>query len=113
MDMATTPQHMAREVIAGNIRALMGRHKTSQEKLAAEALGKKQPAISKRLSGEVAFDIDELLAIAHYFNVEVTVLLNGIEQGGSGLRWMTMPTESDETDMPVTQCDGQLALIAA
>lgn len=98
--MATTPQHMAREIIAGNIRALMGRHKTSQDTLAREALGKKQPAISKRLSGEVAFDVDDLLAIARYYNVEVTALLDGIsEQGESSSPWTT------------TQIEGQLALL--
>lgn len=99
--MAVTPQHIAREVIAGNIRALMGRHKCSQEKLAKEALGRSQPVISKRLSCEVAFDIDELLAIADYFNVEVTVLLDGIGQDGSSSRWIT------------TECEGQLVLLAA
>lgn len=114
MDMAVTPHHMAREIIAANIRALMGRHKCSQEKLAKDALGKKQPAISKRLSGEVAFDIDELLAIAGYFNVEVTVLLRGLPgQDPSSLPWIPTPTDSDDEDAPVTPCEGQLALLAA
>lgn len=114
MDMAVTPQHMAREIIAANIRALMGRHRCSQEKLAKEALGKKQPAISKRLSGEVAFDIDELLAIADYFNVEVTVLLQGIPgQGESSLRWIPTPTDGGEMSLLVTDCEGQQELALA
>lgn len=109
--MATTPQHIAREVIAGNIRSLMGRHRCTQTAL-GQVLHLSQPSVSQRLKGDVAFDTDELLAVAAHFNVEVTVLLEGIsEQGASGLRCITTPTDRSETDISVTPCEGHLALV--
>lgn len=52
----------------------MGRRRATQADL-ADALGKSQPYVSRRLSGEVPFDIDDLFRLAHYFDVEVTRLL--------------------------------------
>ena len=67
----------------------MGRHRVSQITLAGH-IGISQPALSRRLLGEHPFDMDELLSIAAFFNVEVTALLSGIsEQGASSSPWIT------------------------
>ena len=65
-----------REAIAANIRALMGRKRVTQTRLAA-AMDKSQAYISRRLSGEVPLDTDELLFLARYFEVDVVELLAG------------------------------------
>lgn len=65
----------AREAIASEVRALMGRHRVSQTGLAA-VLGMSQSALSRRLNAEQPFDADELLAIARFFKVNVTQLLS-------------------------------------
>lgn len=64
-----------RSLIAGNILALMGRHRVSQRRL-GEVLGLTQPPLSKRLAGKVAFDMDEIEAIAAFFDVPVTDLFD-------------------------------------
>ena len=66
-----------REAIAGNVRALLGRHRTSQTAI-AKHLGTTQQSLSRRLVGAVAFDTDELSAIAAYFDVPITDLFDGI-----------------------------------
>lgn len=53
----------------------MGRRRLTQGEVAA-ALGKSQPYVSRRLSGEVAFDTDDLFRLAELFEVEVTALLS-------------------------------------
>lgn len=45
--------------MAAEVRAWMGRRRVTQTELAA-VLGKSQPYVSRRLSGEVAFDTDDL-----------------------------------------------------
>ena len=67
-----------RETIAGNVRALLGRHRTSQTAI-AKHLGTTQQSLSRRLVGDVAFDTDELSALAAYFDVPITDLFDGIE----------------------------------
>ncbi len=65
----------------------MGRRRATQADL-AEALGKSQPYVSRRLSGEVPFDIDDLYRLADYFGVEVTDLL-----GSPKSAWSTVDEE--------------------
>lgn len=56
----------------------------SQAKLAAD-LKMAQASLSRRLTGEVPFDIDELAAIARYFGVPLQSLLgNGTTMGAEG-----------------------------
>lgn len=61
-----------REQVAAEVRALMGRgrghRRVPQKKLAAD-LHMAQASLSRRLTGEVPFDIDELAEIARYFGV--------------------------------------------
>ena len=86
--MAASPQHLSdRLAVAEEIRALMGRRRTSQTAL-AHVLELSQPSLSKRLSGDQAFSLDELLAIAAHFDVEVTALLVGIGQDKSSSPWI-------------------------
>lgn len=56
--------------LADTIRAEMARRRISQTKVAGR-LGLSQPAISRRLRGETAFDADEIVAIAALFEVPV------------------------------------------
>lgn len=79
-DRMSTTSHDARQVIASNVRAMLGRKKSSGSAL-AKALGKSQAAISRRLNGELAFDTDELLDICEHYKVPLTDLLAGIETG--------------------------------
>ena len=72
------PPTTTRDTIAGNVRALLGRHRTSQTAMARH-LGTTQQSLSRRLVGEVAFDTDELSAIAAYFDVPITALFDGLD----------------------------------
>jgi len=63
-----------RQAVATEVRVLMARHRINQKQL-AEAVGIKQPSLSRRLSGEIAFDIDELAAIARHFGVALSDLV--------------------------------------
>ncbi|MEJ9080734.1 helix-turn-helix transcriptional regulator [Gordonia malaquae] len=57
-----------------NVRAEMARLRVSQQKMGA-ALGWSQDYISRRLTGSVAFTIDELAAVAEYLGVPLSALL--------------------------------------
>ena len=63
-----------RSTVAGNVRAEMARKKVNQTKLAA-AMGKSQAYVSRRISGEVPMDLDDLLSITRYLGCELADLL--------------------------------------
>lgn len=69
----------ARQEIAGNVRAILGKHKSNQTKIAV-VLGMSQAAVSRRLSGETAFDTDELMTIAAHFNEPLSKFFEGVRQ---------------------------------
>jgi transcriptional regulator with XRE-family HTH domain len=71
MNDARTAQRLA---VAAEIRALMGRHEVSQERL-GQAINVGQTGLSRRLRGKVPFDLDELLAIADHFDVPAGSLI--------------------------------------
>ena len=73
----TSPASQARFLIASNVRALLGRKRSSQTAL-AKVLGKSQAAASRRLNGELPFDTDELLLICDHYRVPLTDLIAGI-----------------------------------
>ncbi len=83
MNGTPTPE---REQVAAEVRALMGRgrghRRVSQVKLAAD-LHMAQASLSRRLAGEVAFDIDELAGIARYFGVSLSDLVGSSSVGGA------------------------------
>lgn len=64
----------ASRTVADNVRAEMARRKMSQRALAA-ALGKPQPFVYRRLSGRVAFDVDELAQVAQLLDIDARDLL--------------------------------------
>lgn len=63
-----------RERVAANVRAEVGRRQITQAAV-AEVLGKSQQTASKKLRGQVAFDVDELEALAQHFGVPVAALV--------------------------------------
>lgn len=78
MDPVSATPTPEREQVAAEVRALMGRgrghRRVSQVKLATD-LHMAQASLSRRLTGEVPFDIDELATIARYFGVPLSKLL--------------------------------------
>jgi transcriptional regulator with XRE-family HTH domain len=62
--------------VGANIRAEMARRGLSQTELASR-MGIGQSALSKRLAGTVALDVNELAAVAGFLHVDVSVLLTG------------------------------------
>jgi transcriptional regulator with XRE-family HTH domain len=72
----------ARYLVADEIRVLMARHRITQADLGV-VLGVTQTAVSKRIRGEVAFDVDELAKIAQHFGIEVTDLLEAAARGAA------------------------------
>lgn len=61
--------------VAAEVRAAMARRQISQTKL-VELVGKSQSYWSRRLSGEVAFDIVELAAISAALDVTLSSLVD-------------------------------------
>lgn len=60
--------------VADEVRAAMARKRVSQTKL-ADILGISQAAVSRRLTGEVAFDVNELSVLAGALDVSLATLL--------------------------------------
>lgn len=67
------PQTSALDV-ATEVRVAMARSRCSQSKVAA-VLGLSQQAVSRRLKGDIPFDVVELYKLADYFGVPVTSFL--------------------------------------
>lgn len=73
-------QDDARERVAANVRAEIGRAgKTASD--AARELGMSKQALSPRLRGQRAFRAEEIAAIADWLGVSTTVLLASDRQG--------------------------------
>lgn len=68
-----TPTEYA-AVVAGEVRAEMGRKRKSQADLAG-ALDITTATAGRRLSGEVPFDVIELMRIANWLSVELQQLM--------------------------------------
>lgn len=69
-----------RERTAEEIRVLLARRNISAAELARRT-GLKQPYVSRRMTGDVAWDIDDLERIARALNVEVADLLPRVNEG--------------------------------
>lgn len=63
-----------RREVAGAVRAELARRQVGQRQV-AEALGISQPAVSRRLAGEVAFNVDELAAVADLLGMDARDLM--------------------------------------
>lgn len=70
-----------RAMVAGEVRAWMGRRGITQTALST-GVGIGQSQISKRLAGKIPFDIDELSRIADFLDIELVVLLGGTPSHG-------------------------------
>jgi len=68
--------------VAAEVRAAMARNRVSQEAV-ARALGVSQTAVSRRLSGVVPFDINELECVAQFLGVPIQQLV--YRAGGASL----------------------------
>lgn len=62
-------------VVGSNVRAEMARKNISQTTL-AQALDLSQAQVSKRLRGEIAFNVNELHAAAEFLGINAAVLLD-------------------------------------
>lgn len=71
-DMAQTT---TQEAIRGNLRALKGRRRVSDAKL-AEVTGVSRSAFNDRMNGKAKFQIEELQAIANLLDVSLEQLLS-------------------------------------
>lgn len=65
-----------REYVAEEIRVLLARRRMSASEL-ARRIGQSQPYLSRRLTGEVALDVDDLVKIAQVLDVSPGSLLTG------------------------------------
>lgn len=64
-------------IVAANIRAEMGRRLTSQSHL-ADKMGRTQQFLSRRLTGQTNFTIEEIAQIAAILGVPVSTLLGEV-----------------------------------
>jgi transcriptional regulator with XRE-family HTH domain len=64
--------------VAGNVRAEMGRQNVTQVQLAG-AMSLTQAAISRRLTGKVPFNVQELADLAVFLDVPVSRLTEGLD----------------------------------
>lgn len=60
--------------VSGEVRAAMARKRVTQSVLAAH-LGISQAALSRRLRGEIPFDVNELALIASHLDVTIDALI--------------------------------------
>lgn len=67
------------ELVAENVRAEMARARLSGSQL-AEKLKMSHPYLSRRLTGKVAFDTDDLAAIAEVLGISVMDLMRAPER---------------------------------
>ncbi len=70
----TSPRGRLREHVAEEIRVLLARRKMSAAELARRT-GMKQSTLARRMTGETAFDMDDLEVIAEVLTVDVQDLL--------------------------------------
>ena len=89
----------ARAAVAGDVRAEMARRRMTGRELARRT-GKSQPYWSRRLSGDVALDVDDLEAVAAHLEVSASDLVRSI--GGNppiGGYGQAPGHEGDEADV--------------
>lgn len=67
------------ELVAGQVRAEMGRARISGVQL-AEKIGRAHPYVSRRLTGKVAFDTDDLAQISEVLGINVIDLMRAPER---------------------------------
>ena len=106
-EMATAVRGSLRERAAEEIRVLLARRRVSAAELARQT-GMKQSTLARRMTGEIAFDLDDLEKIADVLGVSVTDLLPRSARDGAGeptVRY-DQPTERPGTRHPVDNRPG-------
>lgn len=103
-DHAAPPRGRLRERTAEEIRVHLARRRMSAAELARRT-GLKQPYVSRRMTGEIAFDLDDLEVIARELGVTVAELIAGEgEQTTAAKLHLTArptdPAERPKTDRP-------------
>lgn len=95
-----------RELVAEEIRVLLARRRMSASELARQ-MGATQPYISRRLTGEIAFDVDDLEKIARVLNVTPRDLVAtpGSVPTGQYPRLAGVSTSSPVAERPPTRKD--------
>lgn len=73
----TNPVSGTRDAVAHAVREAM-REKNISGRALAERLGMKQSVFSRRMCGDVAFDVDELAEIAAQLDVSLDTLVAGV-----------------------------------
>ena len=73
---------LARQVIAGEVRAEMARQRKQAKELAVD-IDMTPASLSRKLNGAYGFTVDELLRIAHALGIPASRLLAPTEQQAS------------------------------
>lgn len=84
-------------------------------------LGLSESQVSRRMKPDAAgaWTVDDIDRLAAFFGVAVSDFFEDPEVirrrmlGTWPSRWITTPTDSDETGISVTPCEGQLVLLAS
>jgi len=63
--------------VGANVRAEMARRRITQDRV-ADLLGISQPQVSKRLNGDIAFDVVELDKLADLLGIPAATLLERV-----------------------------------
>lgn len=89
-----TPRHNdGAEIVASNVRGLLGYHGRTQAQL-ARALGVNEMYISRRASGATEFKASEIVAVADYFGIHPGELFANRGGGVVGSDGFEPPTSS-------------------
>jgi transcriptional regulator with XRE-family HTH domain len=78
----TYPLSGTREAVASAVRVAMARKNISGRAL-AEAIGMPQSRFSRRMTGEIAFDVDELAAVAAALDVPLSDFVSDVPSAGA------------------------------
>lgn len=100
-DSGTVSETPTREQVAEEIRALLARRKLSASELARK-MGVSQPYLSRRLTGDVAIDVDDLQTIARLLGVGMSDLLPREEPGRVVVVSGSSPRQTTVSYPPVT-----------
>lgn len=88
-----------RESVAGEVRAVAARKRVTQASIARE-LGMSQQALSRRWTGELAFDVEELAAVARILDVSLGDLLPPTTPNGPASTSHTVAEVAFESPTP-------------
>lgn len=95
-----------RTIVGTTVRMLLVRDDKTQTDLAVQ-MGLSQSQLSKRIRGTIAFDLDELVFLADYFNVSVGLLFGEMQTtpqpsgpgGGGGARYAITDSNREPADL--------------